>query len=144
MAILPIAAEVAGLEPVKAANTEHAITELMARPPGSRPTHTCAASSKSWLALECPKIAPIKTKSGMASNAKSFSEANTKSAKKANSAGVRKSKMEIIAVRPSAKATGIPMASVNSNIKPTMAPIVKALTDSDLLRDPQLHPPGGR
>ena len=54
---------------------EHAITELMARPPGSRSTHTCAASSRSWLALECPKIAPINTKSGMASNPKSFSEA---------------------------------------------------------------------
>src|SRR5215207_9946536 len=119
MAILPIAEEVAGLEPVKAANTEHAITELMARPPGSRPTHTWAASSRSWLALECPKIAPIKTKSGMASNPKSFSEAKTKSAKKANSAGVR-------------------------NIRPTMAPIVKALTESDLLRDPHLHSPGGR
>src|SRR5829696_6817108 len=106
MAIFPIAAEVAGLEPVKAANTEHAITELMARPPGSRPTHTCAASSRSWLALECPKIAPIRTKSG--------------------------------------KATGIPRASVTSNTKPTMAPIVKAFTDSDLLRDPCLHPAGGR
>src|SRR5215212_11632718 len=144
MAILPIAAEVAGLEPVKAANIEHAITELMAKPPGSRPTHTCAASSKSWLALERPKIEPIKTKSGMASNPKSFSEANTKSAKKANSAGVRKMRMESIAVRPSAKATGMPIASVKSNIKATMAPIVKALTDSDLLRDPHYHPPGRR
>ena len=132
MAILPIAAEVAGLDPVRAANTEHAITELIARPPGSRPTHTCAASSKSRLALECPKTAPIKTKSGMASNPKSFSEANTKSAKKANSAGVRKIRIDSIAVMPSAKATGIPIASVNSKIKPTMAPIVKALTGSDL------------
>ena len=52
--------------------------------------------------------------------------------------------MERIAVRPSAKATGMPMASVNSNIRPTMAPIVKALTESDLLRDPHLHSPGGR
>src|ERR671914_1371729 len=143
MAILPIAAEVAGLEPVKAANTEHAITELMARPPGSRLTHTCAASSGSWLALERPKIAPIKTKSGMASNPKSFSEAKTKSAKKANSSGVRKITMESIAVRHRAKATGMPMASVTSSIRQTMAPIVKALTESDLLRDPHLHSPAG-
>ncbi len=71
---MPIAAEVAGLEPVRAENSAQATTELMASPPATFPSQTCAASSRSRLACDCPKTAPISTKSGIASRAKLFSD----------------------------------------------------------------------
>jgi len=68
MPALPIAEHVAGLEPAIAANSAHANTLAMPRPPGMRPIHTCIAAYRSCPARDFPIAAPFRMNSGIDSS----------------------------------------------------------------------------
>ncbi len=64
--MVPIATTVAGLEPLIAAKSMHAMTPLIAMPPGTQPMRACAKSTRRWLI--CPRLmtAPLMMKNGIA------------------------------------------------------------------------------
>ncbi len=68
MPALPIAEQVAGLEPAIAANSAQANTLAMPRPPGTRPSHTCIAAYRSWPARVRPIAEPLRMNSGIDSS----------------------------------------------------------------------------
>ena len=63
---MPTTASTAPMMPVAAANTAHINSVATARPPGSRPTHSCVTVKRRSAMPERSRIAPMKTKSGTA------------------------------------------------------------------------------
>ena len=62
---LPIAEQVAGLDPAMAANRPQASTTATPSPPGTRCSHVCKASYRSLPARDLPIAAPFRMKSGI-------------------------------------------------------------------------------
>src|SRR3982751_2810168 len=108
MPALPMAEQVAGLEPAIAANSAQVKTLAMPRPPGMRCIHACIAEYKSLPALDLPIAAPFRMKSGMDSNVmldiSSYTFWVTVSS---DDAGMKKY-MKPTATVPSEKAIGMP------------------------------------
>ncbi len=80
MPILPMAAQVAGEEPVSAANTPQAPMLEINKPPGTRYNQRSSASYRSLPARDAATAAPINRNMGMDNNANSSKPPNRVSA----------------------------------------------------------------
>ena len=119
--ILPIAAHVAGDEPVSAENKAHAPIFEITNDPGTLYNQRFKASYKSLPAREEATAAPMMMNIGIDASVKSSSPEKTVSAMYITELKPSDQSMKISAVLPNAKAIGIPVAS-NSNATAKIRP----------------------
>merc|ERR1711991_71737 len=111
--IVPIAAQVAGLEPLKAAKIEQAPILEITNPPGTLQSHLSNPVYKSFPAGELATAIPIKINIGIESKTNEFNPAKKVSAKTSSIWKPSKVTNRAIETKLKPKAIGIPEKSTN-------------------------------
>ncbi len=111
MPILPIAAQVAGDEPVSAENSAQAPMLLMTSEPGTRCSQRASASYRSLPARDEATAAPMMMNIGSDTSVKSLRPAKIVSGTKCTLFQPSKTTMNSSATAPRPKAIGRPVAS---------------------------------